>query len=392
MRDGLRPAEDGVVKRAVSELPEMSDEAFDAGRAKLLARMGRTAAEPAAAERAFEPGAAERAFEPPGAEPGAAEQAAAEPDGGVQAAGGPAAAAAVVPMQRRRGRHIAWLAAAAVVVGVMVVALVGPSVMPGGDGPEPKIGSAVAAEALSQAASKTGDVVLQPGQFLYVRSRTITGASGDGGLDPVKWYYTTDETYETWIPADQGQLWEHKRTSSGVKKFLKGSAADLPKGIQIEVLGDWKARGGNFFGDQAVNFWHPTPAYLAALPRDPKQLYVKLRAEAAGNEGDILLGEIGAGLETGLISADLRKAVFQALAYLPTLKVVGTATDLDGRQGEAFGLVVDSQLHEMIIDTATGEYLGARTVLVNDWHGIKAGTVLGGSTLTSKVVGAMGQR
>jgi hypothetical protein len=365
MRDGLRPAEDGVVKRAVSELPEMSDEAFAAGRAKLLARMGRAPEVP----------------EAPAAEVPEAGSASAVPE---------AAAAAVVPLQSRRRRHVVWLAAAAVVVGVMVVALVGPSVVPSGDGPAPTIGSAVAAEALSQAASKTGDVVLQPGQFLYVRDNTMTSASGDG--DTIRWLYTTDDLYETWVPADQGQLWEHKRSSSGVKKFLKGSAADVPD-IPIEVLGDWKARNGAFFGEpNPATFATPSPAYLAALPRDPKQLYVKLRAEAAGDQGVELLRHIQSGLDTGLIPADLRKAVFQALAYLPDLKIVGHDVDLAGRQGEAFGIEHDSQLEEVVIDTATGQYLGSRTVLTADWQGIKAGTVLSSSTLTTKVVTAMGQQ
>ena len=375
MREGLRPAEDGVVKRAVSELPEMSEEAFAAGRAKLLARMGR------APETA--PVQAESA-------PVAPERAPAVPDAAVVRGVAAVADAAVVPLQRRRRGHVAWLVAAAVVVGVMVVALVGPSVVPSGDGPEPKIGSAIAAQALSQAASKTGDVVLQPGQFLYVCNRVISGGSGDG--DDLKYLYLQDEVYETWVPADQGQTWEHRRTSSGRKTFLKGSAADLPTSIPDPmVLGDWKARDGAFFGPEAANFEHPTPAYLAALPRDPKQLYTKLRAETAGDEGIELLRRIQFGLGTGLIPADLRKAVFQAMAYLPNLKIVGQDVDLDGRHGQAFGVEHDSHLEELIIDTATGQYLGSRVVLTADWQGIKAGTQLSSSSLTTKVVGAMGQ-
>ncbi|HEY0495471.1 MAG TPA: hypothetical protein VGD48_06970 [Kutzneria sp.] len=191
----------------------------------------------------------------------------------------------MVPLQGRRRRHVAWLAAAAVVVGVLVVALVEPSVGPGGDGPESKIGSAVAAEALSQAASKTGDVVLQPGQFLYVRNQAFSGGSGD--------------------------------------------------------------------------------------------------------DGNELLREIGEGLDSGLIPADLRKAVFQALAYLPNLEVTDKAEDFDGRTGEGFGIVHDSQLEEVVIATATGQYLGSRTA---DRQGLKAGTQLWSSSLTTKVVDAMGRR
>ncbi|MFC0541260.1 CU044_5270 family protein [Kutzneria chonburiensis] len=391
MRDGLRPAEDGVVKRAVSELPEMSDEAFTAGRAKLLARMGR-APETAPVQAESAPVVAESTPAVP--ETPAAVPVAGAPVVPAAAAAPGAAPAAVVPLQRRRRGHVAWLVAAAVVVGVMVVALVGPSVVPHGDGPEPRIGSAVAAEALSQAASKTGDVVLQPGQFLYVRNRAISGGSGNGPGDDVKYLYLQDEVYETWVPADQAQTWEHRRTSSGRKTFLKGSAADLSTTIPDPmVLGDWKARDGAFFGDkEAANFEDPTPAYLAALPRDPKQLYTKLRAEAAGDEGIELLRRIQFGLDTGLIPTDLRKAVFQALAYLPDLKVVGQDVDLDGRHGQAFGLVHDSQLEELIIDTTTGQYLGSRVVLTADWHGIKAGTQLSSTSLTTKVVDAMGQQ
>jgi hypothetical protein len=391
MSEGLRPAEDGVVKRAVSELPAMSDEAFAAGRARLLARMGRAPQAPMAEVPATEV----PATEVPATEVPATEVTEAEfPEAASASAVPEAAPAAVVPIQRRRRRHVAWLAAAAVVVGVLVVALVGPSVVPSGDGPEPKIGSAVAAEALSQAASKTGDVVLQPGQFLYVRNQAISGGSGEDGND-LRYLYQQDETYETWIPADQGQTWEHRRSSSGRKTFLKGSPADLPKDIPDPmVLGDWKARGGNFFGDDhpQVDFRHPTPAYLAALPRDPKELYVKLRAEAAGDEGVELLREIGEGLDSGLIPADLRKAVFQALAYLPNLEVTDKAEDFDGRTGEGFGIVHDSRLEEVVIDTATGQYLGSRTVLTADWQGLKAGTQLWSSSLTTKVVDAMGRR
>jgi len=356
MREGLRPAEDDLVKRAVSELPPMSDDAFDAGRARLLAGMGKTA---------------DVTLEAVETEP--------------------------VALPRRRSRHIAWLVAAAVVVGVLALTLVGPTLVPTGtvgSGPEPRIGSAAAAEALSQAASKTGDVVLQPGQFLYVRNHAMAMASGGRDQDHLDWAYLQDETYETWVPADQGQTWETRRSSSGHKTILKGTAADLPKDMPaLMPLGEWKAKGGAFWGDDNLPaaFTRPTPAYLAALPRDPKQLYEKLRSEAAGDESYILLTEISEGLDTGLIPADLRKAVFQALAYLPNLKVLDGQTDFDGRSGTGFGLVVDSTQYELIIDPATGTYLGWKESLVADLHGLKSGTVVNTSSLTTKVVGAMGQ-
>ncbi|QUQ63451.1 CU044_5270 family protein [Kutzneria sp. CA-103260] len=364
MREGLRPAEDDLVKRAVSELPPMSDEAFAAGRARLMARMGRTV------DTAVE----------------------------TQSVTTAEAESIAVPQPRRRSRHVAWLAAAAVVVGVLVLTLVGPTLVPkGGDvdsGPEPRIGSAVAAEALSQAASKTGDVVLQPGQFLYVRNHTMAMASGGADENHIGWAYTQDETYETWVPADQGQTWETKRSSTGRKTLLVGSPDDFPKDMpDLMPLGEWKARGGAFWGqdDLPAAFTRPTPAYLAALTRDPKKLYEKLRSEAAGDQGHILLTEISEGLDTGLIPADLRKAVFQALAYLPNLQVLGGQADFDGRSGTGFGLVDDATQYELIIDPATGTYLGWKEMQVRDAKGLKAGTVVNATALSTKVVGAMGQ-
>ena len=79
-------------------------------------------------------------------------------------------------------------------------------------------------------------------------------------------------------------------------------------------------------------------------------------------------------------------------AYLPNLKVLDGQADFAGRPGTGFGLVADSTQYELIIDPATGTYLGWKEYLVGDWHGLPAGTVVNTSSLTTKVVGAMGQR
>lgn len=156
-------------------------------------------------------------------------------------------------------------------------------------------------------------------------------------------------------------------------------------------LGDWTAKNGEFWGhSEQPSFFHPTPAYLAALPRDPRELFQKLSAEEYGDQGIDLLRVIGLGLDTGLIPADLRTSVYEALAYLPSLQIVDNTTDLDARQGTAFGVTQGRDSVQLVIDTRTGAYLGSRKVLAQDWAGIKAGTVTSSSSLTSKVVGAMG--
>jgi hypothetical protein len=355
MHEGLRPAEDELVRRAVATLPPMSDDALAAGRAALLAKIGETRDQP-----------------------------------------GPAVA--------RRSRRAVWLmpaTAAATVAAVAAGVLAGQSLLRTntGVGPEPAARAAVADLLMRASAAPTGDVVLRPGQYLYVQDRTLVMPSADNCRNPcIEWAYLTDETYQTWVPADPTQQWMQRRTSSGAKKWLKGTPADLagfpPNGGL--VLGEWKAVGGNWFGPEKPSFENPTPAYLATLPRDPRQLYAVLRAEAGdwSSQPAAILQVVQNGLESGLIPADLRKAVYRALTYLPTLHVIGKATDMDGRPGVALG-VTDNwdgpQVDEIIINPTTGQYLGSRAVMTANWEGLKAGTVIGNSAVTTKVVSGPGE-
>jgi hypothetical protein len=349
MHDGMRPAEDDLVKRAVAKMPLMSDDAFAAGRAALLAKIGKTGDQPD-------------------------------------------------PAVARRSRRAVWLMSAAAVAALLAGLLAGPSFLRANtdDSPEPAASAAVADLLLRASAAPTGDVVLKPGQYLYVQDRTLVMPSADNCRNPcIEWAYLTDETYQTWVPADPAQKWMQRRTSSGVKKWLKGSPADLPS-YPMLVLGEWKAVNGNWFSPEKPGFENPTPAYLATLPRNPRQLYAMLRAEAGdwSSQPAAILQVVSSGLESGLIPADLRKAVFQALTYLPMLHVIGNVTDLDGRPGVALGVTDNSdgpQVDEIIINPTTGQYLGSRWVMTRDWDGLKAGTVVYNSAVTTKVVGSLGQ-
>ncbi|MGW0517169.1 hypothetical protein [Crossiella sp. NPDC003009] len=189
---------------------------------------------------------------------------------------------------------------------------------------------------LNKAATTTGDVVLQPGQFRYVLADAKWMTSGDGnhGQD---FAYLLRQKLETWIPADRRGEWLHRRAAVGAKEWLAGSPADEPVGIPAQVLGEWRSKGGPHLGkDDPANFANPTPAYLAKLPRDPN------------------------------------------------------AVHLNGRKGSALGLTANGQTSQIVIDAERGDYLGSRTVLAADWLGVKAGTETGNSSVTSKVVGALG--
>jgi len=75
------------------------------------------------------------------------------------------------------------------------------------------------------------------------------------------------------------------------------------------------------------------------------------------------------------------------------LEVVDQVANLNGRKGVALGLRagypgsdtknVETQL---IIDPATGQFIGERAVAMQDFDGVHTGTVLSYSSVTSKVV------
>ncbi|MEV6237024.1 CU044_5270 family protein [Lentzea sp. NPDC051838] len=339
MRDEKRPVEDETVKWAMSDVAPMSDEAFARGRNALLARID-------------------------------AEESGAE-------------AGKVVPF--RRWRRIPLVAAAAAAVVIAGAALLVPSLTSRPSGP-----NVAAAEVLNKVAGLTGDVKLQPGQYLYVRE--YGKWSNTDGNDH-KWMFLSGQLLETWIPADQRGTWLHRRTNTDEDEWLIGSPADLPPDMSMLDLvresGEWRVEGGSrwFGGKIPVSFQDPTPEYIASLPQDPQALYDKLQSESYGKN---LVLMVTNGLDTGLYPAEVRSAVYKALAHLPGLEVVDQAATIDGRTGTALGLTSYGTSYQIVVNPNTGEYLGSRAVQAEDEHGLKAGTVTSSSSVTTKVVSAMG--
>jgi hypothetical protein len=141
-----------------------------------------------------------------------------------------------------------------------------------------------------------------------------------------------------------------------------------------------------------------TSAQLARLPRDPHALLAILNPTLPSGK------PVGAGpalgssvliLRSGLVPADLRAAIYQALALLPGLQVTDRSANLDGRVGVALG--VDDEptniRREIIIDPDTGQFIGERIVQLraDARTGLPAGTLLDSSSVTTGVVGAVGQ-
>ncbi|WP_439656138.1 CU044_5270 family protein [Lentzea sp. HUAS TT2] len=339
MRDETRQVEDETVKWAMSDVAPMSDEAFERGRAALLARMD------------------------------------AEESG------------KVVALAPRRRRRIPVVAAAAAMVVIAGAALLAPSLMSRDNGPG--VGSAAAADLLNRAANLTGDAKLQPGQYLHVLQNSRWSMTEYHH----RWMYLQDVKLQVWIPADRKGTWVYRHDAVGDRQWLIGSAADLPDDLKPPVAsdGEYTSAGGPALHDEInPSFRDPSPEYLATLPLDPRELYRKLRAEVGGDEGLVLLRMVNDGLDTGVYPAEVRSAVYKALSNLPKLEVVDRASVIDGRTGTALGVTENETTEQLVIDQTTGEYLGSRTVLAKDAWGLKQGQVIGTTSVTTKVVAGIG--
>jgi hypothetical protein len=95
-------------------------------------------------------------------------------------------------------------------------------------------------------------------------------------------------------------------------------------------------------------------------------------------------------LRSGLVPADLRAALYRALALMPELKITDEVANLDGRVGMALGIAGSFARQDLIIDTATGQYIGDRVVTMNDGYYGPAGTTTHYSAVSTAVVDEIG--
>lgn len=291
-----------------------------------------------------------------------------------------------------------WAVAAAAVVALVAGALVVQTISFGGNPP--------AAAALNSAADKIGasDQPVGPGQYRYIA--THAWWMGSTVAKEKSFSYLAENLLETWVPADQSQEWLWRRDVTGARKWIQGTEADAGAAGVLDrpgwPEGEWKARCGDWFAAEqrrepctAPTGWqNPTSGFLASLPPDPQRLYDRLRADAPVNSrGDTeLLVYAADALRSGLVPADTRAALYRALAKLPDLEITDQLANLDGRVGIAYGMSDGDSRHEIIIDPATGEFIGERETVIKDLDGMRAGTVMSYTSVSTAVVNEMGAK
>ncbi|MBB5954758.1 hypothetical protein FHS29_001328 [Saccharothrix tamanrassetensis] len=337
-----------------------------------------------------------------------------------------AAAAAESPRRAHRSRRwllpVAAAAAAALVAGVVVTrqdpAPQQPTTgtqqaLPGVSASAPKVELVSAREMLNNAADaiKAVDPQLAPGQYRYIAehawfSRGVQyGVSVDAPDQTAKGYTFLKETArEVWIPQDQAQEWLEKRSWLPGVKWLGGnvprSEAREPEATDTDT-GERRGKCGNFFPDAQPPkvCGDPTdwdnPEFYTTLPRDPEAIVEYLRT-ATAKRGSAPATMFHWGVEmlrAGLMPADLRASWYRALALLDGVTVYDSAVTLDDRTGVAIGIEDVHERRDLIVDPATGEFIGERTVAGPQPHSawIPPGTVTGFSSITTKVVNGIGE-
>ncbi|MEV7093475.1 CU044_5270 family protein [Amycolatopsis sp. NPDC051045] len=293
---------------------------------------------------------------------------------------------------RRRSLR-SWIAVAAAVTlltgGILVAQTIG-------DDP----GHAAVADTLGKAADQvaTGarDDVVGAGRYRYIETHAWWEAGSPGGS---VW---RENLHQTWVPADQRQEWLQRRAVIATRPSIpaSGEEAGVRSGGREEES-ESRALCGDFFAGEEgrkpcegmLAGWQvPTPQWQAGLPKNPEDLLQRLRTDAPDNSrGDMeLLVYASDALRTGLLEAEVRAALYKALAKLPELKVVDQAANLDGRIGVALGLDDGHTREEIIIDPATGQFIGERSVLTEARGGHPEGTVVESTSVRTVVVDALG--
>lgn len=281
------------------------------------------------------------------------------------------------PRHTRPNRVLTIAAAAAVLAGGIFVAQT-----VGGAGLQPSA-SAAAISNLTRAADNAHDEPVPPGDYRYIRThRSSTGGFPDNRDPDANCWYRTHTVIEVWIPADPAREWLQRTTEPNERTWLRCSEREavrqgfpLPTGPRVE---ERRAARGHFNGENIgrengrdiplppPGFGNPTPEFLAGLPRDPQRLYHQIQQYVQGDveddRPDLVFDEIRSLLTTGLATADLRAALYRAATYIEGVEVIDTAVNLDGRTGTALGFTEDGAREQLIIDPATGEFIGQRSV------------------------------
>ena len=251
--------------------------------------------------------------------------------------------------------------------------------------------SAEAATILNKAADNitATDPAAKPGQWWKVTTSGFNLAIiGTSTTDPNAAVAILEGRTDTSYIAVDGSHATY--TASGPATFVRQvggahvTAADLPD----QFNGSGEVTTSNLAPNDTPGAWQaPTPAFLAALPRDPSALRQRLYDDTAGHgrstDGEVFV-YVADVLRSGLVPADLRGALYRVLATVPGVEITSRTATIGTAKGIAFGWyeATDGTRQEIIINPANGDLIGERDVTVTNVGDIPAGTVTGETVVT----------
>lgn len=329
-------SDDDLLREFRSDIPEMTDSAFAAGRARLTAAIG----------------------------PGKPALSTVPRDQPV-----------VVPLPTEHRsppdrRAAPWLVAAAAVAvvgfGAVMVTRAPDSVVEVGGQPTttaPATSTSVApVNSAGELAATASDMNVPAGQYRYVKMVTTQAksATGTGG----------SMVDEHWAPGTPGQDWMHRKASQG--------------GIQ----------GGNENGPteqrgtaQEVDVYELDA--LAALPSDPAVLYRDTKTAKGDRAADHLVGL----LRSSWATAPQRAVLLGALGYFPEIGVLPNQRTADGRATTAVTWQTTQELrHDLLIDPSNARVIGYRNIATQAFNGFTKDQEFIVAVFTEAVVPGIGDR
>jgi hypothetical protein len=273
-----------------------------------------------------------------------------------------------------------WAGAMAVAAAAITIALLGANLF------SPNVATATAAEVLRSAAAATiitADPVVGPGQ--YLKTQRVEGALGRGNNSG----YIDNRRSAMYIPYDRSDTWIEEIQWLPAGEIF-GDAAEA----QAEIDDFWSKPGRGdvkFYEGPAGIFAGSDRSYpgLASMPTDPTELldFVYNNLTGGNPPDEQAFVDICEHLTTGVVPAELRAAMYEALAQIPGVYVAEGEVTVDGRTGVAIGRKTnsDSVSYQLIIDPATGLLIGSRTAQLIDRQFVPAG-IRGNVTLETTVV------
>ena len=203
------------------------------------------------------------------------------------------------------------------------------------------------------------DPTVAPGQYWY--------SQNDGGL--------TGEVISIWRPANWTDEWQRHRsfitgyTATYADGLITQSSSTLNDMVEQDLwagCGDFSQRNAppnatHLACDnnrEAPNFDWPTPDWIAGLSTNPADILAQLNSGRDGREPLFLPNHV---LSTGLFPAQLRAAIYQAVAMMPGAHGLRNVPNPDGKLGYAIGFHEACGLNdELLINPADGTFLGER--------------------------------